>query len=141
MAATTRTPWRPMPSPRSREVARTEAPPTQRALDPLQAAPAQLGHAAPDEEPGQDVEAGVDPHGRADADRVDHRQQRQRDEQVGAPERGGLQARAGAVHRQRVDLRAGQPARIPTPMATWKVRTSRPRRWAGASSATYIGTV
>src|SRR3954469_1788486 len=110
MAATTRTPWRPMPSPRSREAARTEAPPTQRALDPLQAAPAQLGHAAPDEEPGQDVEAGVDPHGRADADRVDHRQQRQRDEEVGAPERGGLQARAGTAYRQRVDLGAGQPA-------------------------------
>ena len=29
---------------------------------------------------------------------------------------------------------------IPTPMPSWKVRTSRPRLRAGASSATYIGT-
>ncbi len=30
---------------------------------------------------------------------------------------------------------------MPTPIASWKQSTSRPRRLAGASSATYIGTV
>ena len=30
---------------------------------------------------------------------------------------------------------------MPTPMPTWNVRTSCPRRFAGASSATYIGMV
>ena len=79
-------------------------------LDVLERVSGEFRHQAPDEHPGRHVEGSVDPEDLADPEQVDHRQQGQRDQQVGPPQGGRLHCGAGTAHGERVDLRPGEPA-------------------------------
>src|ERR1700761_7271252 len=94
----------------AREVSWAELAVAELALDLLEASAGEVGHPEVHEKPCGDVEQPVEPHRGADSDPADEGQQRQGDEEVRAPQSGGLCGRARGPNGEWVGLRSRQPS-------------------------------